>query len=519
MYATISRWIVSTKASLHLLSLAAVLLGAVLVLAHRSSSRLRGANAAQPRPSGRPLPGPRSWPLVGSIPAIVWYTKHYGHRAFTEIARRHGAVFGLRLAPGQLLVVLNDRSSIREAFVKQAARMNNRHLQGLVKVSFPVQGSLAWENGEIWAARRKFILRAFRTLGFSKSGILGQRIQEEAAALCRSIDKYGGSPFDPQHLLECATSNLFCAIALGDRYEYESPTLHSLVRNSKIVLDNLSAVSIGNCLPFLYHTPVCREYRDAVTGLTDFIRDLVDQHKVTYNNCNRPRDVVDLYLAEVSRRQEEGEGLKFEEEDVWRSMLDILIAGSFSTATHVLWTLLFITQYKSVQQRIHDEIDSAIGRDRLPSLDDSPLLPYTRATLFEIQRCRIATVSVPHLASEDAAVGGCLIPKGAQVLANFWALHHDPREWKEPELFDPCRFLSKDESAVIMTENFMPFGVGPRMCPGEQFAKHQAFLIFASIMQRYRLTISPTDPTPDLEGAVCGPALHPEAFRICAQLR
>ncbi|XP_022093163.1 cytochrome P450 2U1-like [Acanthaster planci] len=512
MFSTVSRLIVTFDISIYL-TLSATLLSVVLLFAY-----YRSFHRAKSQPASRPLPGPRAWPLIGSIPAIVWYTKYFGHRGFTEMARRHGPVFGLKLAPGQLLVVLNDRSTIREAFIEQASRMTNRHLQGLVKVSFPVQGSLAWENGEIWAARRRFILRAFRTLGYSKRGILGLRIQEEARALCASIDKYGGLPFDPRHILECATSNLFCAIALGDRYEYESPLFCSLVRNSKIVLDNLSAVSIGNCLPFLYHTPVCREYRDAVIGLTDFIRGLVDQHKDTYN-CNHPRDVVDLYLAEVKRRREEGETLKFEEEDVWRSMLDILIAGSFSTATQILWTLLFMTKYKSVQQRIHDEIDSAVGRERQPSLDDGPLLPFTRATLFEIQRCRIATVSVPHLASGDAVVGGCLVPKGAQVLANFWALHHDPQEWEEPEQFKPCRFLSKDGSAVVMPENFMPFGVGPRMCPGEQFAKHQAFLLFVSIMQRYRVTIPTTDPMPDLEGTVCGPALHPGNFRIIAELR
>ena len=100
----------------------------------------RRALRADPRRGGRALPGPRTWPVFGSLPAVVWYTRQYGHRAFTAMARRHGAVFGLKVAPGQLLVVLNDRETIREAFVNQASKMTNRHVQGLVKVSFPVQG-------------------------------------------------------------------------------------------------------------------------------------------------------------------------------------------------------------------------------------------------------------------------------------------------------------------------------------------------------------------------------------------
>ena len=155
-------------------------------------------------------------------------------------------------------------------------------------------------------------------------------------------------------LLENATSNLFCAISLGKRFEYDDPTFCSLVNNSNIVMNNLSAVSIGNCLPFLYNTPVCREYREAVNGLTEFIQGLVDLHKGSYN-ANEPRDMIDIYLAEVRRREQEGEGIKFEEEDVWRSMLDILIAGYFSTASHLLWSLLFVTQYHDVQERVRFE--------------------------------------------------------------------------------------------------------------------------------------------------------------------
>ena len=65
------------------------------------------------------------------------------------------------------------------------------------------------------------------------------------------------------------------------------------------------------------------------------------------------RDVVDLYLEEVRRTQDKREdGVKFHEEDVWRSMIDLLIGGSFSVSSHVMWTLLFTTQYPEVQERV-----------------------------------------------------------------------------------------------------------------------------------------------------------------------
>ena len=109
--------------------------------------------------------------------------------------------------------------------------------------------------------------------------------------------------------------------------------------------------------------------------------------------------------------------------------------------------------------QIHKEIDSAVG-DRAPSLDDRDSLPFTRATLLEVMRCRVGTLSIPHLANDDAVVGGCFIQKGSHVMANLWALHHDPLVWEEPEKFNPCRFLSGDESAIVLPDYFMPFGAG-----------------------------------------------------------
>ena len=72
----------------------------------------------------------------------------------------------------------------------------------------------------------------------------------------------------------------------------------------------------------------------------------------------------------------------------------------------------------------------------------------------------MGTVTIPHAVSEDAIVGGCLIPKGSQVIGNIWAVHHNPLDWDEPDKFNPCRFLSKDGSALVLPANFMPFGVG-----------------------------------------------------------
>ncbi len=116
--------------------------------------------------------------------------------------------------------------------------------------------------------------------------------------------------------------------------------------------------------------------------------------------------------------------------------------------------------YPDIQRKIQDEIDSVVGRNRLPNISDREHLPYTEATMMEIQRIgSVAPLAVPHYASEDTALLGYNIPKGTIVLGNIWAVHYDPKKWKDPESFCPDRFLNNGV-LIDQPEQYLPFSVG-----------------------------------------------------------
>lgn len=94
-------------------------------------------------------------------------------------------------------------------------------------------------------------------------------------------------------------------------------------------------------------------------------------------------------------------------------------------------------------------------------------------------------------ASEDTTIGGYNIPKGTNVLVNFWAIHHDPKHWPNPEKFDPTRFLSEDGTKLVKKDSFLPFSHGKRSCPGEALAQVELFLYITNILQKFRIEPSP----------------------------
>jgi cytochrome P450 len=98
----------------------------------------------------------------------------------------------------------------------------------------------------------------------------------------------------------------------------------------------------------------------------------------------------------------------------------------------------------------------------------------------------------------DDRLGGYRLPKGWLVFVIPWVLHRLPKYWPNPDAFDPERF-SPERSADRPKFVYIPFGAGPRQCIGNQFALIEAHLIVATLAQRYRLQLAPTqrvDPWP-----------------------
>uniref|UniRef100_A0A672T8D9 Cytochrome P450 2B4-like n=1 Tax=Sinocyclocheilus grahami TaxID=75366 RepID=A0A672T8D9_SINGR len=272
-------------------------------------------------------------------------------------------------------------------------------------------------------------------------------------------------PFDAQHAIQNAVSNIICSIVFGDRFNYDNKHFAYLLEILKenIFLSGSFVGQVFNLLPIIKHFPGPHQkiYQNA-EELKAFIRAAVKTHRETLDP-DSPRDFIDAYLLEIEK-QKSNEDSTFHEDNMVMSVADLFLAGTDTTATTISWGLIFLTQNPDVQERCHEEIVQVLGYDRLPSMIDRDKLPYTYATVHEIQRsANIVPFGVIHETTQPTKLRGYDIPKGTEILTNLTAILTDKEHWKYPDTFNPENFLD-DNGHFFKPESFLPFSLGESPC-------------------------------------------------------
>ncbi len=195
------------------------------------------------------------------------------------------------------------------------------------------------------------------------------------------------------------------------------------------------------------------------TKLKEFYSSIIQDHRDRFDEADM-KDYIDVYLNEINQVEGTDRASSINELNMKATVTQLFVAGSGSTVSVLRWAILYMMAYPEVQTKVQQEIDAAVGRDRLPNLSDKDKMPYTEATIMEVQRiATVAPLGVPHRASEDTTLHGYTIPQNAIVMSNIWAVHHDPEVWKEPDLFLPERFLD-GSTLKKYPDEYLPFSVG-----------------------------------------------------------
>ncbi|EUC55162.1 cytochrome P450 family protein [Rhizoctonia solani AG-3 Rhs1AP] len=163
-------------------------------------------------------------------------------------------------------------------------------------------------------------------------------------------------------------------------------------------------------------------------------------------------------------------------------------AGATTTTALINSFIFAMCIHPETASKVQAEIDSQVGRDRIPTLSDQNVLPYTDAVLKEVIRCYpVFPLGLDHCAREDIEVRGYRIKKGTIIEGNIWALMHDPLMYPDPFTFNPDRFL---KSAPNTDPRRFLFGFGRRVCPGQHVANNSAFTMCAAFMSVFNIAAS-----------------------------
>jgi cytochrome P450 len=200
-------------------------------------------------------------------------------------------------------------------------------------------------------------------------------------------------------------------------------------------------------------------------------------------------DTGDLLSMLILARDAEADGGTMSDEQVRDEAVTLLLAGHETTANALAWTWYLLARHPAAEEALHAEVDSVLG-GRLPTADDLPRLPYTRAVLAESMRLFPPAWVISREAVEDLEIGGVAVPRGTMIFLSEWVIHRDPRFWDEPERFLPERWLDGLAERLPRFAYF-PFGGGTRKCIGEAFAWTEGMLVLATLSRRWRLRLLP----------------------------
>lgn len=167
-------------------------------------------------------------------------------------------------------------------------------------------------------------------------------------------------------------------------------------------------------------------------------------------------------------------------DDILKGIIAVmLLAGSHTSGRTLEWAMSLLLNHPEVIQKARLEINTEVGNERLVNDTDLSKLPYVGCILKETLRLFPPTpLLLPHCSSEDCTIGGYHVEKGTILFVNAWSMHRDPELWDEPTKFKPERFNKEREGF-----KFIPFGIGKRSCPGNNFALRNITLALATLIQ------------------------------------
>ncbi|KAH3699271.1 hypothetical protein DPMN_074227 [Dreissena polymorpha] len=414
------------------------------------------------------------------------------------------------------VVILSGYDVIVDAFKKQADPFASRPKLFVLEKVTRGKG-IVMASGEPWREHRRFTLGTLKDFGMGKTR-LDATIQEQAALMVEEIGKHNSEPFDPKDVISAHVANVICSMVFRKQFKHDDPRFKGIIQKFDENIN--SAGGIANFFPWAARLPgdplgVGRMIANS-DAVHAYCADIVREHVETFDeNCID--DLVSAYIRELKKHEQTNEQTTMSYEYLETLIGDLFMAGSETTTTALRWSLVCLTEYPEIQERLYREITSSIGIFRPPSVMDRSSLVHVEAFYMEVLRfCNLTIIAGMHSTSETVTLRGYTIPPDAVIIPDIGSVFRDPEIWGDPLVFRPDRFID-EHGKLIKRDEFIAFFIGKRSCVGESLARTELLLFLSSLVQRFRFE-SPAGEEVSMAttDGVFGMVHAPKPYRIVA---
>lgn len=386
-----------------------------------------------------------------------------------EEAARLGDLSHIPFGPRPMLLV-NHPDLIHQVLVEKAGSFyKTQQLKKLFEASLG-QGILT-ADGEAWRRQRKLVQPAFH---FKRIEAYATTMVEYAERMMQSwsANEQRNIDHDMTKLtLAIVSKTLFNADTSADADKLGD----AITTGQEIIIRQFNSVFVP---PAWLPTRTNKLAAQSLNTIDQTVMGFIHERRKT------GEDNGDLLSMLLLARDDDGKG-GMSDKQARDEAFTLFVAGHETTANALTWTWWLLSQHPQVREKLHREIDTVLA-GRAPTAQDLAKLTYLDQIIKESLRIRPPVWITTREPIEDVQIGGVSVKKGGFVGVSPWTMHHDARYFDAPHEFRPERWTPEFEKQLPKFAYF-PFGGGPRICIGNQFALMEAKLVIATVAQRWTL--------------------------------
>lgn len=435
------------------------------------------------RPTDLGVPGPTSLDMARAFRSVRSDPLSF----LVEVSERFGDLVAFPV-PGPPALLVNDPAVVRHVLQTSARLWGKQTVQyaALGRVTGP--GLLATSETS-WIKHRRLAAPAFHH--HRLEAVSNQvRAAADAAIVARldGVPSAAGTMVDVAELMHCiALDAVGRALFSADLSGQAQQLLDATSEAAKLVVClGRSILPTASWAP----TPTNLRLRSTRRRLDSITSELIAQRRTRgrpSSGGSHGNDLLGLLLDS-----------DLTDSEIRHELVTMVIAGHETVAAALTWTLMLLAEHQEVQQRVRAEIAGHPGP--VSMLDHRDRLPWTRAVIDEALRLYPPAWALSRRSRGADVIGGMAVPAGTLVIISPWLAHRRADSWPDPLAFRPERFLE----AGTGRSSYLPFGLGPRLCIGREFALGEMVVVLSRLLGVHRVELPQgwTRPSPQAQVAV-----------------
>jgi cytochrome P450 len=440
----------------------------------------------KPPAAPRLAPGPKGHPVIGNLVDLRRGSMIEFYRQMWE---QYGDIVRLQMGP------LVSHLLVEPEYVKYVLSDNKQNYEkglGFKKLQMTLGSGLFTAEGDLWRRQRSVMQPTFTPKGVSRFAPDMVELTERMLNGWEVRRLKTGAPLNVNTAMMRLAMNIIARTMFGIDIGRDAMQAAGAFT---YVLETVSRKSLNIVdVPLWVPTKSNRRFNRAIQVLDDFIYGIIDSRRA---NPSEERDLLGVLLAAAD--PETGEPMS--RRQLRDEVITIFFAGHETTAQAMTWTWYLLAQHPDIERRLQEEAESVLG-GRMPTYADIEKLTYAEMVVKEAMRLYPPVWVFVRDSLDEDEIGSYHIPKGSMMTFSQYLTHRHPKYWDDPEKFDPERFTPEGEKSRPKYAYF-PFGGGPRICIGNNFAMLEAVTAVAMTARRYSIKLVPgQDIRPKMVGTL-----------------